>query len=426
MTLMRLSLFLVALVQARGILSPKNRVVHNTPCIHHDDDDSRARALWAALFRTRSCSHPLFFSFSHGGDDVGRLAHSLALAQGVLAVCFYSELVPALFGWRALNGVDPSLLLLALLAGVAPVLLELALAENAVQARRRRRLSPSPSPAPSVTITRHPSSSPSSSLAGCCLLSVGCHRRYRVVVCCARGVACARPSAVSRVTTTRAVTAQPVTRPRAVSVLCLSACLSVCRSVGLCGRRAQLYTIVSSVEALRAEATVDKAIRRQETARCMEALHLICAITLERQAAVPPPKHKSSSTSSAASQREAGMAPRRSTTAAGLAGLTTIDYACVVVDRSPLNSLYCGGEPKDHPADRLCSISREPARSRPTPSAKSSPAFAVRPQVRRGALRADRPRRQRWDLEGRAAGARCFPSLACPGGRWHGDTRQPA
>ena len=74
---------------------------------------------------------------------------------------------------------------------------------------------------------------------------------------------------------------------------------------------------------------------------------------------------------------------------AELAGLTTIDYACVVVDRSPLNSLYCGGEPKDHPADRLCSISREPARSRLIPSAKSSPAFAVRPQVRRGALRAD-------------------------------------
>jgi hypothetical protein len=88
---------------------------------------------------------------------------------------------------------------------------------------------------------------------------------------------------------------------------------------------------------------------------------------------VPPPKHKSSSTSSAASQREAGMAPRRSTTAAGLAGLTTIDYACVVVDRSPLNSLYCGGEPKNHPADRLCSISREPARSRPTPPRSRHP-----------------------------------------------------
>ena len=52
-------------------------------------------------------------------------------AQGILFVCFYVDMIPAVFSWEPLNGLPPYLMLAVSIAGACPIVVTLALAENA-------------------------------------------------------------------------------------------------------------------------------------------------------------------------------------------------------------------------------------------------------------------------------------------------------
>ena len=55
----------------------------------------------------------------------------VAMLEGILIVCFYMHIVPAVCRWDSLNGLPPSMLLVVVFAGLAPILIVLLFAEDA-------------------------------------------------------------------------------------------------------------------------------------------------------------------------------------------------------------------------------------------------------------------------------------------------------